>query len=223
MQIHTGFLPRLPYNRPHYVFTRGMIQMQIGVISDIHGDYQALEIALDRLDNVHKVDHIVCAGDLVGRGPQEDRVVSVIRERDIPTVRGNHDEWFYDLSDESTDYLKGLPLDVRLNFDGTTAFMCHGKPGSNLWGLYRDHVSETLLNMMLESLGVDVLITGHTHVPMYMCVDRGCVVNPGSIYTFKSARATSHTYGVLHLPGLTFDLYDLTTEALEPVHHEQFE
>jgi len=95
--------------------------------------------------------------------------------------------------------------------------MCHGKPGSNLWGLYRDHVSDTLLNMMLSSLRTDVLITGHTHVPMYIRVDQGIVVNPGSIFTFKSARATSHTYGVLHLPDLTFDLYDVKAEAVEPL------
>lgn len=195
--------------------------MDIGVISDIHGDYQALQTVLDRLDNYHKVDHILCAGDLVGRGPEQNRVVEVIRERKIPTVRGNHDEWFYNLTRENTHFLKNLPLDLRCEYDNVKIFMCHGKPGSNLWGLYRDHVSETLLNMMLTSLQVDVLITGHTHVPMYLRVDSGCVVNPGSVYTFKSTRSTSHTYGILHLPDLTFDLYDVTAEAVEPIPHEQ--
>jgi putative phosphoesterase len=184
--------------------------MDIGIISDIHGDYRALERVLDRLDNHHHVNQILCAGDLVGRGPEQDRVVQIIRERRIPTVRGNHDEWFYDLSPENAAFLKNLPLDWRAEFDGCSVFMCHGKPGNNLWGLYRDHISDTLLNMMLASLRVEVLITGHTHVPLYAKVKQGCVVNPGSIYTFKSVRATSHTYGILHLPQLTFDLYDLT-------------
>jgi len=197
--------------------------MKIGVLSDVHGDYKALNTALDRLDNYHQVDHIVCAGDLVGRGPEEDLVVQIIRERQIPTVRGNHDEWFYDLSDANTKYLKSLPLDLRLSYEGVELFMCHGKPGSNMWGLYRDHISATLLSMMLDSLKTDVLITGHTHVPMYIRVEQGIVLNPGSIYTFKSARATSHTYGVLHLPSLQFDLFDLTQEVVEPVHVEQYE
>jgi putative phosphoesterase len=191
--------------------------MNIGVISDIHGDFGALEAVLDKLDHYHQVDYILCAGDLVGRGPQQNQVVETIRRRNIPAVRGNHDEWFYDLTPENTDYLNNLPLDWRGSLGGFDVFMCHGKPGSNLWGLYRDHISNTLLNMMLVSLQADILITGHTHVPLYVRVEEGCVVNPGSIYTFESARNSSHTYGVLHLPDLSFALYDVTAEQIESI------
>lgn len=191
--------------------------MDIGIISDIHGDYRALEKTLDRLDNHHHVSQILCAGDLIGRGPEQDRVVQLIRERNIPTVRGNHDEWMYDLSADNVAFLKNLPLDWRGEYEGCALFMCHGKPGNNLWGLYRDHISDTLLNMMLTSLRVEVLITGHTHVPLYARVKQGCVVNPGSIYTFKSVRSTSHTYGILHLPQLTFDLYDINAASVKPL------
>lgn len=189
--------------------------MKIGIISDIHGDYKALETVLDRLDNHHEVDEILCAGDLVGRGPQQEEVVQVIRDRGIVTVRGNHDDWAYHVSARSAAYLKGLPTDWRGSYGNTMIFMCHGKPGNNMWGLYKDHISETLLNMMLHSLKADVLIVGHTHVPMYMRVDQGCVVNPGSIFTFKNTRATSRTYGILHLPELTFDLYDVASEPVK--------
>lgn len=188
--------------------------MDIGIISDIHGDIDALETTLNRLDHHHHVDHILCAGDLVGRGPQPDRVVDVIRERGIPTVRGNHDEWFYGLSNENTAYLKALPVDWYGGYGDFRIFMCHGKPGNNLWGLYRDHISDTLLNMMLTSLEADVLITGHTHVPLYRRVDQGCVVNPGSIYTFNSMRNSSHSYGILHLPEMSFELYDVLSEPV---------
>lgn len=184
--------------------------MKLGVISDVHGDYQALETALQQLEGLHQVDLMVCAGDLVGRGPDPDRVVQMIRERSIPTVRGNHDEWNYGLSADNRAYLKGLPLEWRGEIDGVTLYMTHGKPGNNLWGLYRDHVSNTLLNMMLKSLGVDVLITGHTHVPLYVRVQNGCVINPGSLYTFNNVRPTSHSYGVLSLPDMMFTVYDLT-------------
>ncbi|MBE2184654.1 MAG: metallophosphoesterase family protein [Anaerolineae bacterium] len=191
--------------------------MDIGVISDIHGDYAALQIALERLDNFHRADIIVCAGDLVGRGPQPDSVVELIRKRNIPTVRGNHDDWNYTLDPENKDYLKSLPLEWRGSYENHTIFMCHGKPGNNLWGLYRDHISATLLNMMLSSLNATVLVTGHTHVPLFMKVDRGCVINPGSIYTFHNVRATSHTYGVLRLSEMSFELYDLTESVGERV------
>jgi putative phosphoesterase len=195
--------------------TFGTNGMKIGIISDIHGDYEALETALERLEHYHHVSAVLCAGDLVGRGPQPDRVVNLIRERGIPTVRGNHDEWSYALSNDNKSYLRGLPLEWRGEIDGRRIFMCHGKPGNNLWGLYRDHISNTLLSMMLMSLNADVLITGHTHVPLYVRVQQGCVVNPGSLYTFHNVRSTSHTYGVLHLPEMTFALYDLTVQPGE--------
>jgi putative phosphoesterase len=191
--------------------------MNIGIISDVHGDYAALETAFERLTHYHQVEHILCAGDLVGRGPDPDRVVQQIRERAIPTVRGNHDEWSYGLSAENKAYLKNLPLDWRGEFEGRTLYMCHGKPGNNLWGLYRNHISDTLLNMMLTSLGANVLITGHTHIPLYVRVQQGCVINPGSLYTFNNLRSTSHTYGVLRLPELEFALFDLTTEPGERI------
>lgn len=193
--------------------------MKIGIISDVHGDSTALETAIERLDDFHDVDHILCAGDLVGRGPEPERVVQIIRERNILTVRGNHDEWSYGMSAETKTYLKALPMDWRGTIGGVPVYMCHGKPGNNLWGLYRDHISDTLLNMMLVSLRASVLITGHTHTPLYVRVANGCVINPGSLYTFDNVRPTSHTYGVLNLPDLTFDLFDLMTapgEAIRP-------
>lgn len=191
--------------------------MKIGLLADIHGDYAALQIALDRLDHFHHVDHILCAGDLVGRGPEQEKVVEVIRQRGIVTVKGNHDEWSYGFAPENGAFLRDLPINWQGNFDGSSIFMCHGKPGNNIWGLYRDHVSDTLLNMMLGSLRADVLVVGHTHVPMYIRVANGVVINPGSLYTFDSLRVTSHTYGVLHVPQLQFELFDLTSEPIHPV------
>jgi putative phosphoesterase len=195
--------------------------MKVGIISDLHGDYEALLTALERLDNHHQVEHILCAGDLIGRGPNPDAVVDVIRERGIPTVRGNHDEWIYDISPENEQYLKELPVELHLNIAGAAVYMCHGKPGNNIWGLYEAHVSDTLLNMMLISLGVEVIVTGHTHVPMFLAVERGCVVNPGSLYTIQTMRATSHTYAVLSLPDLKFELFDVTKDP-QPVELEAY-
>jgi putative phosphoesterase len=196
----------------YFVRNKVVQGMKLGILSDIHGDLFALETALKRLDNTHKVDNIVCAGDLVGRGPYPDAVVKIIRERKIVTVRGNHDEWAYPLSPDNKHYLRGLPLEWRGVIGGASVYMTHGKPGNNLWGLYRDHISNTLLDMMLRDLRATVLITGHTHTPLYARVKNGCVVNPGSLYTFQSQRTTSHTYGVLSLPDLGFEVFDVTCE-----------
>lgn len=194
--------------------------MRIGIISDVHGDYDALSTTLDRLYQHHRVTHVLCAGDLIGRGPEQDRVVEAIRRNEIISVRGNHDEWFSAVQSENAQYLKGLPIDWRGHLGSTAIFMCHGKPGNNMWGMYRDHLSETYLEMVLSSLNVDVLVTGHTHVPLYLRVSRGVLVNPGSLYTFESQRASSHTYGVLHLDTLRFEVFDTEIRSREPVRVE---
>jgi putative phosphoesterase len=191
--------------------------MRIGIISDVHGDYETLVTTLDRLEHHHQVTQVLCAGDLVGRGPEQNRVVEVIRQHGIITVRGNHDEWFSGIIAENTAYLKTLPVDWQGTVGGARLFMCHGKPGNNMWGMYRDHLSMTYLNMVMGSLKVNVLVTGHTHVPLYMRVRGGCLVNPGSLYTFESTRETSATYGVLNLPDLTFDVFDARSREVTPV------
>ena len=66
--------------------------MKLGLISDIHGDPVALELAWSHL-TVLGADRIVCAGDLVGYGPFPDRVVAFMRGAQIAAVRGNHDRW----------------------------------------------------------------------------------------------------------------------------------
>ncbi len=190
--------------------------MQIGIISDVHADYAALEDVLNRFAEHHNVDQILCAGDLVGRGPDPDRVVDLIRAHGIPVARGNHDEWLYGLRQENRQYLRSLPLDWQGELAGMTVFMCHGKPGNNMWGMYRDHLSASYLKMVLRALKADVLVTGHTHLPLHMKTKWGCLVNPGSLYTFKCARATSHTYGVLSLPDLNFRVYDANARCGEP-------
>ncbi|MFC1959713.1 metallophosphoesterase family protein [Chloroflexota bacterium] len=183
--------------------------MKIGVISDIHSDGAALEKALHRLDTIHQVQHILCAGDLVGRGPDPGSVLALVRSRKIPVVQGNHDEWAYDLIDDDLEYLQNLPLDWRGEFAGCNVFMTHGKPGNNMWGLYEEHISPDVVDLMLASLGAHVLITGHTHQPMCLRGRHSVIINPGSLYTFASRRPSTHTYGVLDVPSTTFALYDL--------------
>lgn len=190
--------------------------MQIGIISDVHADYGALENVLYRFEKHHNVDHILCAGDLVGRGPDPDRVVDLIRAYGIPVARGNHDEWVYSVRQDNRQFLQDLPLDWQGELAGMTVYMCHGKPGNNLWGMYKDHLSETYLTMVLSSLNADVLVTGHTHLPLHVKTQQGCLVNPGSLYTFRCARATSHTYGVLSLPDLNFRIFDANANGGDP-------
>lgn len=64
--------------------------MRYAVMSDIHANSQALERVLDDAAR-YGVEQVVCAGDVVGYGPDPVGTVRILRERNIPTVMGNHD------------------------------------------------------------------------------------------------------------------------------------
>ena len=171
--------------------------MRIGIISDVHGDYGALETTLNKMKNEHQVSRILCAGDLVGRGPEQNRVVEAVHHNSIITVRGNHDEWFYGISSENTDYLKTLPLDWEGKLGGLKVFMCHGKPGNNMWGMYRDHLSETYLKMANCSDFGKRGRYGTSHKPSPNCL---MTVNPVSSHHCFHTCGTWQLIWVLSLP-----------------------
>ena len=52
--------------------------MRIAVISDIHGNWHALEAVLADVEREH-VDEVWCLGDIVGYGPQPNRCVEETR------------------------------------------------------------------------------------------------------------------------------------------------
>jgi len=66
--------------------------MKIGVMGDVHANLDALKAVLEALDRAD-VDHILCAGDIVGYGACPRECIDVIRERGIVCVKGNHDEY----------------------------------------------------------------------------------------------------------------------------------
>ena len=118
--------------------------MKLGLISDIHGDPVALELAWAHLITM-KVDRIVCAGDLVGYGPFPDRVVGFLKERLIPSVRGNHDRWALSRgpgaadafgggtpSPETLEHLRGLPADLLIEAGSRIGVVVHGSPSSDM-------------------------------------------------------------------------------------------
>jgi predicted phosphodiesterase len=108
---------------------------RIGVFSDIHGNFHALQSVLAELDK-EEVDFMLCCGDVVGYGGNPNECVELLRERNIPTIAGNHDfaalnlvdiTYFNDiareaiiwtrqeLTDENVAWLKELPLSVELD------------------------------------------------------------------------------------------------------------
>jgi diadenosine tetraphosphatase ApaH/serine/threonine PP2A family protein phosphatase len=64
--------------------------MQVAVISDVHGNLQALEAVLEAIDQL-QVDEIWSLGDVVGYGADPVRCMEIVDERAAVSLAGNHD------------------------------------------------------------------------------------------------------------------------------------
>ena len=60
--------------------------MKLLLIADIHANYEALR-TLTEVPH----DRVICLGDIVDYGPEPDKCINLLREKVIPTIRGNHD------------------------------------------------------------------------------------------------------------------------------------
>ncbi|MBI3972757.1 MAG: metallophosphoesterase family protein [Chloroflexi bacterium] len=154
--------------------------MRCAVISDIHGNLDALEAVLA---DAGEVDQVWCLGDVVGYGPQPNECIDVLRARDALCVAGNHDRactgamdtaefnpeaseaalWTRgQLTPEHQAYLKHLP-EVLTAGASSEFTIVHGSPREPVWE-YLTHVSAARLNF--EYFQTPYCLVGHTHVPL---------------------------------------------------------
>ena len=170
--------------------------MKFAVISDVHGNLEALEAVLDRID----ADEVFCLGDLVDYGAQPNEVIGVVKKRGVACVLGNHDQAALDgdtsmfnpraamssvwtrrvLTDESSDYLRSLPQELRPELEVETYFT-HGSPDDRLWEYVDPRTHSDLFGHYLGRLRVRLIGLGHTHVPYVWKEGGGSVFNPGSV------------------------------------------
>ena len=171
--------------------------MKIAIVSDIHGNLEALESVGACWDALWVL------GDLVNYGPNPAEVVEFVRRNASLVVCGNHDlavgagagpqcsPAFAEmaramqaytsrrLTAEQKEYLRSLPRTASCTVDGEKFFLCHAAPSSPLY----KYAPADLAFWAGEAAAVDasVLLVGHTHLPMLLELGRQRVVNPGSV------------------------------------------
>ena len=210
--------------------------MKIGIIADIHGDLKRFQDALALLHR-QDVEQILCAGDLVDKGANSDEVVTLCKSENIPCVQGNHDfegitnqVWVariangkiqepiaQTLQQETITYLTEMPQTLRFTWLGIRILLAHGTPTSRNSYLFPDS-SAKLFKRVAEEAQADVVIVGHTHIPLIVTVNGSCtILNPGSIYFGYMEDAS--TCAVLSLPNCKFQVFDVDTEMPLQVQH----
>lgn len=180
--------------------------MRIGLVSDIHCDADALGLALNEMDG--DVDEVWCAGDIVSQHRFCLRTIGLLREAGAVAIRGNHDRAV--LTDAAAAARGGRPLDdpdvawlaslpVRreaVTPDGRRLLMVHASP----WAPHDDYLRPHNPRWRRAGeLGVDVLLTGHTHEPMAERFAGTLVVNPGSLGEPRQRPDRVPTYAVVDL------------------------
>ena len=192
---------------------------KIGIISDIHSNLPALEIALHILKRA-AVDQVVVCGDVVGYGESPNECCQIIRELNYPVVAGNHD-WavagltdyknhFSDqaregveytlkvISPENLSWLASLPLHYAV---GDAEFVHATLVDPEQWWYPIVSDSDNLegdspyqdVRKTFDAMRGQVCFVGHSHIPaifLEMEPDNIEVIDPEEhYYDLKSTRA----------------------------------
>lgn len=82
--------------------------MKLILLSDVHGNLEALDAVLHDARQFAPGGQLVCAGDIVGYGPDPEACIERLRARGAICVRGNHEEMVLELRDLSSCVHAGI-------------------------------------------------------------------------------------------------------------------
>lgn len=183
--------------------------MKIAVISDIHGNLEALNAVLQDIE-LQEIDKIFICGDLAMAGPEPektvDKIIELSKQKDVAIILGNTDEMLikafgkqekeYTPADETMaaslrytqktlradqiEFLKQLPLKHREKIGDLEILLVHGSPRKINENISPD-LDEQILKEMLSGVHEDIVFCGHTHLPVVYKVDNQTIVNVGSV------------------------------------------
>lgn len=154
--------------------------MAIAIISDIHGNLEALTSIFDYIEK-KKINEIYCLGDIVGYGPNPNECVDLVALKCTNAIIGNHDhaalgltsiEYFNEfakvstrwttnqLSNKSKDYL--LSLDFK--FGNEYFLLVHSSPSDpKSWNYI---LTEQDAKQEFKHFDQPVCFIGHSHFPV---------------------------------------------------------
>ena len=165
--------------------------MRLAIISDIHGNMDALEEVLADIDKSN-VNATICLGDMVGYGPEPEAVIQAIRKRNITTLLGNHElsildpkylSWFNPLARLSIEKTIPMLSDKSLAFIGNLktfvsqkqARFVHGFPPDSVI-TYLFQIEEAAFCSAFESMTYILCFVGHTHKLEFFSYRDGAVI-----------------------------------------------
>ena len=182
--------------------------MKVAIISDIHGNLEALKATLKDIEK-RKVDKIICLGDIIAKGFHQKECLDLVRKNCDVIIRGNCDRHFSSdiseikieseeqeqrfkwnqslITDEDRKFLMNLPYCYEFNMSGSLVRMFHATPTDDKKAVIDIDDIETRYNMFLPSENTntdniaDVVIYGHIHNPGMSKIYNKTLINVGSV------------------------------------------
>ncbi len=162
----------------------------IAIISDVHGNYEALSAVLREIDK-RKVETIICLGDVVGYYSQVNECCDELRKRGIKCLMGNHD-WYMASGmkcersqsvNDCLNYQRKVISEENLEWiKGFASFYSDGRLKA-VHGGWINPIDEYLEpnEEYFERISGHYFASGHTHIQMVKQYGDTSYCNPGSV------------------------------------------
>lgn len=208
--------------------------MKYAIIADIHANLEALTAVLQDA-RAQNPSHYVCLGDVVGYNANPKECLKIIREMNVPCVKGNHDEYCSiddqlegfnpnaaeavhwtrrQLSPEDREWLRDLKY-TKMVANFTIVHATLDVP--QRWGYVFDKL-QAAASFPYQT--TPVCFFGHTHVPVAFM--RDTVVRGGTFSKFKVDPAKKYFVNVGAVgqprdnnPKAAYVIYDVDAATIE--------
>jgi predicted phosphodiesterase len=208
--------------------------MKYAIIADIHGNIDAFQVALDDI-RAQNATHIVCLGDVVGYNARPKECLQIVRDMNIPCVKGNHDEYCSSdnhlegfnphaadavhwtrnqLTEDDKKWLRDLKY-TRMAANFTMVHATLDAP--DRWGYVFDKLAAAA---SFPYQTTQMCFFGHTHVPVAFM--RDTVVRGGTYSKFKIDPSKKYFINVGAIgqprdnnPKAAYVIYDMDAGTIE--------
>ncbi len=179
--------------------------MKVGIIGDVHGNYDALKLVIDDMRK-NKIDSIIVLGDIIFMGNEPQKCFDTIKElKPIVWIKGNTDDWFNEVDenfkpkDEKEDRLykeyirvnRIISSDLRatmkvlkekevIEIEGKKILCVHGSD-RNINEPIGIMTSRKDLEELINRLEYDILLCAHTHLPYTVAYASKLIMNVGRV------------------------------------------
>lgn len=169
--------------------------MRIAVVSDIHGNLDALEAVIADMRD-RGIDRVVNLGDSLAGPLLPKETVQFLMAQDWIQLAGNHERQMSHLSASSgaadtyahsqlspaeLAWLATLPARAAI---GDDVLLCHGTPANDVTMLLEvanRPASRTEIETHLAGITASMILCGHSHVARSVRCGERLIVNPGSV------------------------------------------